>query len=97
MLNVDRATVPARSQYTRDATKRMAVAQHLQSKGLGTVILAAGIQYAIAQSKDIVWARARDSAIAFYQRNGFSVVGDMFMDDATGMPHHLVMLDLATS
>lgn len=77
--------------------KGMAVVQHLQSQGLGAVILAAGIQRAIAQSKAIVWARARDSAIAFYQRNGFSVVGDMFVDDATGMPHHLVMLDLTTS
>ena len=77
--------------------KGMAVAQHLQSQGLGAVILAAGIQHAITQAKVIVWARARDSAIAFYQHNGFSIVGNMFVDDATAMPHHLVMLDLATS
>lgn len=76
--------------------KGMAVAHHLQSQGLGAIILSAGVAHAVAQSTHIVWARARDSAIAFYQRNGFVVVGDVFMDDATAMPHHLVKLDLAS-
>jgi predicted GNAT family N-acyltransferase len=41
-----------------------------------------------------VWARARDSAIGFYERAGFTVVGDVFVDDATGLDHHLVVLEL---
>jgi hypothetical protein len=42
-----------------------------------------------------VWARARDSALAFYERNGMTVVGDAFTDEATGMSHHLVVVRLA--
>jgi hypothetical protein len=38
----------------------------------------------------IVWARARDSALKFYEKNGFTTVGDAFLDEATGMSHHLV-------
>jgi hypothetical protein len=42
-----------------------------------------------------VWARARDSALRFYQNNGFAVEGDAFMDEATGMSHHLVVMSLS--
>ncbi len=75
--------------------KGMAVARHLQGQGLGATILEAGAQHAIANSTGLIWARARDSALGFYQRNGFVVVGSMFLDDATGMPHHHVKLNLA--
>jgi len=38
-----------------------------------------------------VWARARDSALYFYERRGFEVHGDGFMDEPTAMPHHIVL------
>jgi predicted GNAT family N-acyltransferase len=42
-----------------------------------------------------VWAKARDSALDFYLRCGFRVVGEQFMEPASGMPHHLVVRELA--
>ena len=69
----------------------MAVDKTLQSNGVGAVLLAAGVQRARDAGAVNVWARARDTALAFYQRNGFTVIGDAFMDDATGMSHHLVV------
>jgi GNAT superfamily N-acetyltransferase len=72
----------------------MAVAKAHQSSGIGGVLLHAGIDRAIESGSRFVWARARDTAIRFYEKNGFTVVGDQFMDDATGVGHHLVVLDV---
>ena len=68
----------------------MAVDQSLQSTGLGAELLLYGIQLAQRNGAGIVWARARDSALKFYEKNGFTTVGDAFLDEATGMSHHLV-------
>ena len=70
----------------------MAVAKHLQSKGLGNILLQAGITRAKAHESTYVWARARDRALYFYERNGFETIGDQFIDEASGLAHHLVML-----
>jgi hypothetical protein len=42
-----------------------------------------------------VWARARDAALEFYVRHAFVVEGDGFIDQATQLPHHLVLRTLA--
>lgn len=73
----------------------MAIDQSLQSTGLGAELLLYGIQVAQGNGAGIVWARARDSALKFYERNGFTAVGDAFIDDATGMSHHLVYFPCA--
>ena len=72
----------------------MAVAKHLQSKGLGRILLQAGIDRAVSMDSTYVWARARDNALYFYERNGFATVGDQFIDEATGLGHHLVMIEV---
>jgi hypothetical protein len=41
-----------------------------------------------------MWADARDSALGFYRRAGMEVVGDSYITEATGLPHHTVVLDL---
>lgn len=69
----------------------MAVDKTLQSMGVGAVLLGAGVRRARDAGAVNIWARARDAALSFYQHNGFVVVGDAFMDDATGMSHHLVV------
>ena len=70
----------------------MAVAKHLQSKGLGRILLQAGIDRAVSMGSTYVWARARNNALYFYERNGFATIGDQFIDEASGLGHHLVML-----
>ena len=71
--------------------KGMAVAKHLQGSGVGAELLRAGVQRAEDDGAHYIWARARDSALKFYTQNGFDVFGDQFIDEATGMGHHLVM------
>ncbi len=70
----------------------MAVAKHLQSKGLGRILLQAGIDRAVSMGSTYVWARARNNALYFYERNSFATIGDQFIDEASGLGHHLVML-----
>jgi len=69
----------------------MATARHLQGSGLGGVLLERGCELAAERGFPLVWARARDAALAFYERHGFEVVGDGFVDQATQLPHHLVV------
>lgn len=72
----------------------MAVIKHMQSKGLGRILLQVGIDRAVLNCSNYVWARARDNALYFYERSGFATVGDQFVDEATGLGHHLVMLKI---
>lgn len=72
----------------------MAVEESLRSRGVGASLLAAGIEWARDVGATNVWARARDTALSFYERNGMTTVGEAFTDDATGMSHHLVVLRL---
>jgi thiamine transport system ATP-binding protein len=71
--------------------KGMAVVKRMQGSGIGAELLSAGVSQAEDQGEHYIWARARDSALNFYTRNGFAVFGEQFVDDATGMGHHLVM------
>ncbi len=70
----------------------MAVEPARQGHGVGALLVSAGIERAWASEAQVVWASARDTALAFYRRLGFAVVGDPFIDAATALPHHLIAL-----
>lgn len=68
----------------------MATKSTLQSRGVGSRLLEEGIEQARARETLWIWANARDTALNFYQRHGFQVVGDGFIEMVTGLPHHRV-------
>ena len=68
----------------------MAVEADRQGTGLGQLLVEAGIER-YTPTATLIWAHARDPVLGFYQRLGFDVVGDGFVDDATAIPHHLVV------
>lgn len=70
--------------------KGMAVDDSLQGSGIGVQIIAAGLALATERGVSIVWARARDSALGFYVRCGFTEICPGYIDEPTGMPHHNV-------
>ena len=74
--------------------KGMAVAENLQGEGLGEQLIAAGIDVTKERGASLVWARARDSALGFYAKCDFVAMGDGFIDEPTGMPHHIVVRHL---
>jgi len=72
----------------------MATSRTVQSKGYGGLLLEGGCASMAAAGVALVWARARDAALAFYLRHGFQVEGEGFIDDNTQLPHHLIVRQL---
>ncbi len=85
---------PEKPGVTAIQLKGMAVAENLQGEGLGALLIDAGIALAKERGATIAWARARDSALGFYERLGFVSTGDGFIDGPTAMPHHIVVRSL---
>jgi GNAT superfamily N-acetyltransferase len=73
----------------------MAVLPERQGTGVGAAVLRAGAEAVRRAGGGLLWAHARDSALGFYQRQGWAVVGEGFVYGVMGLPHHLVVLDLA--
>ena len=72
----------------------MAVDQTEQGTGVGAILLAAGVDRARLTGAALVWATARDRVLGFYERCGFTRVGDGFVDPLTGLPHHRIVIAL---
>ena len=75
----------------------MATSHDWQGAGIGGLLLHAGCARAVCGGYDMVWARARDAALKFYQRHGFVVEGNGFIDADTQLPHHVVVRRLDRS
>ena len=69
----------------------MATSREVQGAGYGGVLLEVGCARMQADGVDLVWANARDAALAFYLRHGFVVEGDGFIDANTQLPHHVIV------
>ncbi len=72
----------------------MATVTAAHGRGLGSMLLIAGLARVRDLGADIVWANARDAALGFYLRHGFASVGDGFVDETTQLPHHVIVVDL---
>ena len=69
----------------------MATAVHLQSQGIGGLLLDAGLKHAQKNGFDVIWANARDAALNFYNRHGYITIGEGFIETVTQLPHHKVV------
>jgi ribosomal protein S18 acetylase RimI-like enzyme len=58
-----------------------------QGHGIGSAVLRHLLRAITAQGATLVWCNARTTASGFYERAGFSVVGDVFEIEGIG-PHH---------
>ncbi len=83
---------PADPETSAVRLRGMAIDHAAQGTGAGAALLRAGIARSRATGGRLVWASARDSALGFYERAGFETVGEMFIDEPTGMPHHYIVL-----
>jgi predicted GNAT family N-acyltransferase len=71
---------------------RMAVLPQWRRLGVGTAMLARLLDLARARRLVRVMLNAQTSAVAFYERQGFTAEGGEFMD--AGIPHRRMWLDL---
>jgi GNAT superfamily N-acetyltransferase len=87
---------PFDAEPDRDAfqVRGMATDPAHRGRGFGHRLLVAGIERCRERGATLVWARARDTALGFYERRGFTTVGPGYIDTTTGLPHHDVVRPL---
>jgi GNAT superfamily N-acetyltransferase len=73
----------------------MAVDDAQQGNGIGSAIIEAARARVAADGASVLWCNARDTALGFYEKLGFSVVGDGFVTPDSGLPHHVMVCDLS--
>ena len=69
----------------------MATAVNVQGQGIGALLLIAGQSHGREIGAHLIWANARDAALNFYNRHGYSTVGEGFIETVTQLPHHKVV------
>jgi predicted N-acetyltransferase YhbS len=73
----------------------LAVDPAAQGSGVGGALLTEATRRLRASGATLLWAGARDTALPFYERLGFTTVEDSaFVPTETGRPHHVVLLEL---
>ena len=66
----------------------MAVHAKCQGKGIGESIMLFAEKLALDKGYTKIIMHARDSALGFYEKMGYSITGDMF--EEVGLPHHIM-------
>lgn len=86
------ATARLRDEKGIAKIERMAVRRDYRGQGVGDALLNAVMDH--AKTKNFTKARisAQDHAIAFYEKLGFVVLGEGYME--AGIPHHAMERDL---
>ncbi|TXI28202.1 MAG: GNAT family N-acetyltransferase [Nitrosomonas oligotropha] len=74
---------------------RMAVLKEWRGQGLGSALLTKLLQVLIKRHQFEAQLHAQTSAIPFYKKFGFQIVGEEFME--AGIPHVKMMLSLKES
>jgi GNAT superfamily N-acetyltransferase len=72
----------------------MAVLPQYQGRGLGTALIAHVVAEARLSKATVVWADARESAVAFYERLGAVAEGPRVRDDITKLWDRTIIFDL---
>jgi predicted GNAT family N-acyltransferase len=85
---------PAHPELVGYQVRGMATDPVRRGSGLGALLLAAGVDRCRAAGADLVWARARVTALAFYRRHGFAASGPEYLDETTGLAHRDIVLRL---
>jgi N-acetylglutamate synthase-like GNAT family acetyltransferase len=66
--------------------RQMAVRQDIQAKGIGKTILEYAERTALENGYSILMMHARDTAVGFYQKCGYEISGDEFIE--VSIPHY---------
>jgi len=72
--------------------RQMAVQNNLQGKGIGASLMSFVENLARDKGYRNLVMHARDTAIGFYEKFGYKVLGEQFLE--VGLPHHLMAKSL---
>lgn len=70
----------------------MATDPAVRGTGAGAALVRAGIDRAVADGAELIWARARVTAIDWYEHLGFRAVGPVYQTADTAMDHRDILL-----
>ena len=74
---------------------RMAVLPEWRGRGVGSALLVAALTEARGRGQRRVELSAQSRAVPFYERHGFSAIGDEYLD--AGIPHRTMTLELGAT
>jgi len=74
---------------------RMAVLKDWRGRGVGRALLQTLLELAVRQGLPRVTLSAQTHALGFYERAGFHVIGEPFMD--AGIPHRKMVKELTVA
>jgi GNAT superfamily N-acetyltransferase len=72
----------------------MAVDPSMQGTGVGRLVLVEGAVAAREGGASVLWANARTSALGFYERMGWKIIGEEYVASDSGVPHFPMALTL---
>lgn len=75
----------------------MATLPARRGSGVGAMLLEAGLDRCRSAGSELVWARARETALGFYLAHGFETVGVGYVDLTTALPHRDIVRRLGVS
>lgn len=65
--------------------QRVVVKENLRSMNIGSEMMSFCEKFALDRNFTVIYCHARDSAVNFYIKNGYTGIGDYFDED--GIPH----------
>ncbi len=79
---------PARPDLTNAWQLRgMATAAGQRGAGIGAAMIAGSITAVAERGATLLWCKARETAVAFYRRHGFTVDSETYFEPQTGLLH----------
>ena len=84
-LNIDNKT---------SVISQMAIKSTYQKQGVGVKILKELVRYSKEKELFVIKLSARETALAFYEKFGFVVVGDKYPSQKTGIIHQQMELNI---
>ena len=89
IVSVFRASSPLFNEKDQFQLRGMAVLQTHQKQGLGDMLLQAAENYIATHTNPLIWFNAREAAVGFYKKAGYSVKGNIFTIPDVG-PHYVM-------
>jgi len=73
----------------------MATAPGQRNRGYGGLVVRQAADEVAARGGRLMWCEARERAVPFYARHGFTAEGDSYLNTETGLPHRFMWRELS--
>jgi len=92
---VERPYPRRRDQLSAWQLRGMATADGLRNRGIGGLVVERAADEVTARGGRVIWCEARERAVPFYARHGFTAEADTYLNTETGLPHRFMWRELS--